>query len=578
MVFHFNSFSILLLISGMTALLIAIVLFQRLQQQSIFWFALMMVAVALWAIFYSFELSSSSMNEMLFWIHFEYIGIGSIPALWIMFVVHYVGKQDWLNKRNIIAIFFFPIIVLLLVWTNRWHHIHYTSTALVTTGPFPILSITPGPWYHIHTAYFYFMLAFGMVLLFRYHSKSEPLYRSQTRAILIGGLIPWVTNLFYLLGFRPFSHLDLTPYTFIFTALIIAYGLTRYELFRVIPFAREKLVESIREGIVVLDSRQRIVDINTTFRSFLQGNSNRIIGERLNIVMPTQYKMHQLIDRQINGEVEIALDSSTGEKTFEVSVTVLYDEKMKRAGTLLIFWDATHLKKTSDQLLELNELKNMMFSIIAHDLRSPLNSLMGLLHGVQSEILTEAELKEIIGKLAKDVDSTSALLDNLLNWAGSHQKGQHIYPELINLKEVAAYEIRFFDKRATEKGIFLVDEIENNTILYADKNMVRMIIRNLLSNAVKFCDEGDVITLRQKIEKEFTIVQIIDTGLGMDEAIKKRLFTINRSAQFGTRKEKGTGLGLMLCKDFIEKSGGAIWVESEPGEGSTFSFQLRNKA
>lgn len=585
MEFHFGLFSVMLLFSAVTALLVALVLFQRLQQRAILWFAIMMVAVAFWAMFYSLELASDSLDAMLFWINFEYIGIGLTPALWIMFVIHYIGKKEWITPKSLTAIFFFPMVLLLLVWTNRWHHFHYESTSVDTSGPFPQLSIVPGPWYHVHTAYFYFLLAMGMFLLVRYYSQSEPIYRKQTRTILIGGLVPWVTNFAYLLGFRPFGHLDLTPYTFIFTSFIIAFGLTRYQLFKVIPFAREKLIDSIREGMVVLDSRQRIVDVNNTFRTFIGDESKPIVGERINELMTTQYKMHNLIQRQIDGTVEITIARADGESIYEVSVTVLRDERKHLVGNLLIFWDITNLKKTSDklrkqteQLLSLNDLKTRMFSIIAHDLRSPLASLISILNLAQSENLTEAEIKYLLPMLSKNVDSTSALLDNLLHWAMSQQKGEHIQPELFNLNELVKAEIRFCEKKISEKGILLINKIPDAAQLNADKNMIRMVLRNLMANAIKFCDKENTITISCTENGDHTTVQVKDTGLGMDATVMAQLFVFGKSGRMGTRNEKGTGLGLTLCKDFVEKNGGTIWAESELGKGSTFSFRLKNKA
>jgi signal transduction histidine kinase len=218
-----------------------------------------------------------------------------------------------------------------------------------------------------------------------------------------------------------------------------------------------------------------------------------------------------------------------------------------------------------------------MLSIIAHDLRSPLASLVSILNLAQSKILTEAEINHMLPMLSKNVDSTSALLENLLHWALSQQQGEEILPEQFCLGTLVDEKITFFEKRAIEKGVRLINEVEEKKELWADINMVRMILRNLISNALKFCDHGNIITIRADEEGEFTTVQVIDTGRGMDEMVMANLFSFKRSSQVGTRNEKGTGLGLTLCKDFIEKNKGTIWVESEPGKGSTFSFRLRNR-
>ncbi|HEY5825315.1 MAG TPA: histidine kinase N-terminal 7TM domain-containing protein, partial [Cyclobacteriaceae bacterium] len=279
--------------SGVAELLVALLLFQRSRHSAIFWFATMMLTSAIWAIFYSFELSSHTLDQMLFWINLEYIGISFLPATWIMFILHFIGKSGWLSKRNILIIFSFPLLAVAFVWTNSWHHVHYETVSLSTTGPFPLLAITPGPWYHVHVAYFYFLLALGAILLGRHYAKSELVYRKQIRIILAGALIPWITNFIYLIGFRPYQHIDLTPYAFILSSLVTAYGLFQYQLFSILPFAKDKLIDTIVEGMLVVDSNGKIIHLNRTMQNFLVG-PDKIIGKSFNKLFPSHYSLHQL--------------------------------------------------------------------------------------------------------------------------------------------------------------------------------------------------------------------------------------------------------------------------------------------
>lgn len=578
---HFNLYAIILLASGTAAGMVGFVLLQR-RHSAIVWFSVMMLTSAVWAIAYAFELASATVEQMLFWIDFEYIGVAFLPSIWIMFILHFIQKKKWITPLNVTLAFSIPIITMLMVLTNEYHHLHYISTKIDPSGPFPMLVLETGPWYTVHTVFFYFLMALGMFLLARHFRQFDKFYRNQTIIILAGAFIPWITNFMYLLGIRPHHHIDLTPYAFILTALVIAFGLTRYRLFDIVPFAREKLIENLNEGMLVLDEHGRIIDLNSTMQKFLGSYSTELIGNKLPEVLSTHTVIQHLLLREGHHRTEIQLSNGN---EYEVSATRLQDTRKNFAGTLLVFWDITSRKKTTEllkaqaqELQELNELKNQMFSIIAHDLKSPMAGLNSLLKLAETDAFSEQELKDIIPLLSRNVDNTSILLNNLLNWARSQLAGEHIDPELFALNDIVKRNIGLLEKRAAEKDVRIKNECAAETMLYADRDMIDLVLRNLISNAIKFCDRGDSITIRSEIQDNITIVQVIDTGIGMDEQTQTKLFQLMAFSKPGTKNEKGTGLGLKLCKDFIEKNNGTLAVLSKTGEGSTFYFHLPNKA
>ncbi|HZY79910.1 MAG TPA: histidine kinase N-terminal 7TM domain-containing protein [Cyclobacteriaceae bacterium] len=572
--FQFNSYSTVLMMSGVAAFMVALILFQR-QRSAIFWFALMMSASAIWAIAYSFELASDTLAQMLLFINIEYVGIGLLPALWIMFVIHFIEKRAWLTPITLCLIFIFPVVTMLMVWTNENHHLHYISASLDESGPFPLLAIQPGVWYRVHTIYFYVLLAFGVLLLGRYLRQSSDIYRKQTLIVLAGALIPWGTNFVYLLGLRPHQHIDLTPYAFILTSIIIAFGLLRYRLFDIVPFAREKLIEKLHEGMVVLDEQGRIIDLNAPVEKFLSRYTTKLIGKKLSEVVADQPAIQHLLLKKWQGREELVLTTENGERVYEISGTPLYSDEKRFVGTLLIMWDITSRKRTTSQLQELNQIRNRMFSIIAHDLKGPMNGLLGILQLAQSGVVSEAEIKGILPLLLKNVDNTKALLDNLLHWSKSQLEGEKITPEMIDLKMLTGNNITLFEKRMSEKGIELIDNIPQTTMVYADRDMLDLVLRNLIGNAIKFCDVDDTITITARPERDMIYVEVMDTGRGMSETMMKDVFGLSVTSTSGTRNEKGTGLGLKLCKDFVEKNGGEIGVKSVAGKGSTFWFTVK---
>ncbi len=224
-----------------------------------------------------------------------------------------------------------------------------------------------------------------------------------------------------------------------------------------------------------------------------------------------------------------------------------------------------------EQLSQLNQVKDRFFSIISHDLRNNLTT-MKLYFDLVSNPAYEASSQQEFGKeVAASVQNTIDLLENLLVWASGQIKGVRVEPKKVNLHALAEENIGMLKTMAIQKNIALHNETEHDAFLYADANMVNLILRNLLSNALKFTKEGGEVSILSEEFETYHQISVIDNGVGIEIQKVESLFTahMNVSTQ-GTANEKGTGLGLMLCKDFTEKNGGKIWVESEAGKGSSF--------
>lgn len=246
--------------------------------------------------------------------------------------------------------------------------------------------------------------------------------------------------------------------------------------------------------------------------------------------------------------------------------------------------DITERKKTEQKLLEsrnrlkeLNATKDRFFSIIGHDLKNPINNILGLSDLMLAEIRAGdyEGIEEYTTMIHHSSKNAIDLLSNLLTWARS-QTGKIKYnPTHINLNSLADSTIDFLSDNAARKSISLENRVRENIDVKADSVMLELIIRNLLSNGIKFTPYGGTVTIGARDEHDLTRVFVEDTGVGIPEEGRKKLFRLeyNYSTK-GTQKEAGTGLGLLLCKEFIVLHGGKIWVDSNVGEGSTFSFTI----
>lgn len=274
-----------------------------------------------------------------------------------------------------------------------------------------------------------------------------------------------------------------------------------------------------------------------------------------------------------------------------VAVTTVKNEQGDVLYRVAYVQDITERKRAEEVLInseqklrEANATKDKFFSIIAHDLKSPFSTMLGFTELLFNKFdkYDVQKQKKFLGILKQDVQNTYNLLENLLLWSRSQRGIIDFKPEKEKLYLLSIETIGLLSQMAAKKSISLKNEIPKNIIVNADKDMLTMIIRNLISNAIKFTPKEGEIVIKASIvndddNHESVEIFIKDSGVGMSEKIQSNLFKISENiSRKGTENETGTGLGLILCKEFAEKHGGKIWVESELGIGSTFSFTIPN--
>ncbi|MHC1702290.1 MAG: tetratricopeptide repeat protein [Tenuifilaceae bacterium] len=235
------------------------------------------------------------------------------------------------------------------------------------------------------------------------------------------------------------------------------------------------------------------------------------------------------------------------------------------------------LKESEQTQRELNATKDKFFSIIAHDLKNPFNALLGFSELLEKnyDTYTKAEVKEYINVIYESSQSLFKLLDNLLQWSRT-QTGTIIYhKEHFNLLQIVRQEIDLLQINADKKRINIKVLVDEKLTAFADKNIIATVVRNLLNNAIKFTNTSGIVEIWARETPDNIEVSVTDSGIGIDSNDLSKLFQLNSSlSNKGTANEEGTGLGLLLCKEFIEKNGGKIWVTSSKGKGSTFFFTL----
>ena len=351
-----------------------------------------------------------------------------------------------------------------------------------------------------------------------------------------------------------------------------------------------KLIEIQGEGFGIVDADERFVFTNPAadimmgvpvgtlagrnMKEFVSEKTFELIREQTSIRKKGAQSTYEMEIMRADGEKRVLL----------VTATPTFNEHGEFESSLGIFIDINdrkkienELKRNESELKALNTTKDKLFSIIAHDLRGPIGTscdLLGAMIENQDDFSKEEQLK-MLEILHNSANSTFNLLETLLNWAVIQTGNVVFKPELFNLTKCIDSVVSNLLPTAQSKNIAIEYKSAEDIFTYADQNMIQTVFRNLIGNAIKYTFNGGRIEVKAFNQGSHAEISVSDNGMGMDEETSKNLFMNNKnSSKYGTENEKGTGLGLILCKEFIEKHGGHIRAESKPGKGSIFIFDI----
>lgn len=358
---------------------------------------------------------------------------------------------------------------------------------------------------------------------------------------------------------------------------------------------RQKFLQTLLDSIPLIvfykDTKGIYLGCNARFCSFVNKKEEELIGKSL-------YEVFSKEQADVFKKADDELFASRGVQVYDTEMastdgqirnvnfhkSLFYDEQENVAGMLGIMIDITERIKTQNKLLEneknlikLNTTKDRFFSIIAHDLKNPFNSLMGLLDILIDEYddITDDTKKEYLSVLNRSSNDLFGLLTNLLEWSRTQTSSIEFNPVMTDLSDLVTNEIKLLEAQAIKKVINIEFNLSNKLMIMVDKNMMSTVVRNILSNSIKFTSIGGNIAISlQEIDNHIRI-SIKDDGVGISEENQQKLFKISEKiSSIGTANETGTGLGLILCKEFIDKHNGCLFVVSKKGKGSIFNIDI----
>lgn len=419
-----------------------------------------------------------------------------------------------------------------------------------------------------------------MVLLFHKLIKATPRMRKQVGFMIIGSWGIFGFTLVYLSGILNIP-IDISPFGFIFSGVFYLWGIYQFNMLRLAPLALQKVFGSMQDAVMVFDLDDTLTSFNQSAKRVILGIHHDWIGRSASQVFANYPKLLESMRQgpSLNGSIQLSGQSDV--QYYQIYLSDIHDNRQRPAGRMLLLSNVTErvrseeqLRDNARQLSELNSFKDKMFNVVAHDIRDPLAVLIHLAEIMEDDFAdSESEHEEIVREMSQQIQSTFILVESLLDWFRS-QRGMTFNPIERDLAQMVQANIRHLQVRSENKHIQIMSDIPKDSFVYADKEMLDLIIRNLLSNAIKFTDSGGRIRVQAVTDKDQIIVSVNDTGAGMTSDQVVMLQQASPMSSLGTAGERGVGLGLTLCKEFVQLNGGDLWFESSLGQGSTFYFSV----
>ena len=517
------------------------------------------------------EKSSYLLMDKLFFRHIQSTALNLMVPFIILFVYHLVGREKLIKLRWKVMLFSIFVLWSLLSWFDFELHVIYRSVDLVDG--------------HLATARTVYSISFSLVccgiiaaclyFLFQYVRNIRNDFRKPGMWVLFLSTFPFVLEIAKLM--EPDWSSWLLPLSVYcgFTGTLMLVITLRIKFFAILPFARTIVLDTLQESVVITNASGKIIDSNKrASRWFAEMGHAAISGRDVKELLGAWPEWRKLCESMKEGLVEVEAWLDGERKIYSVHVSPVY--RLRTQGSVSLIVDITEKEKHLEQIAHLNRLKDQLFTIVSHDIRSPLASQYQLIAMLEEDRdRLDEEHREIVGMLGEQIRQTLGMTNNLLEWFRSQREDMALRPQWLELSDVAEECCHVLYSQSAAKRINVESAVPVGTRVYADREALGLILRNLLSNAIKFTEAEGAVCVDAKAAGEWATISVRDNGIGMEEEHVLRLFEEPLNSSPGTSGEKGSGLGLLVSRQFVERSGGKLWAESRPGQGSVFHFTMR---
>jgi PAS domain S-box-containing protein len=523
-----------------------------------------------------FLLGSTTLDSFLFWVRMSFVG-GALGVAWLVFTLRYDGRSLRDVTRIAALASVEPTAVFILAWFNDLHHLLWTQAVaapITALGALLYVDTRVGPLFWVWSAYQYALLLSGVVILLRGLFRVPSAYRGQTVAALGAMAVPWTANVLFLVGWTPVTGVNLTPFAFALSGTALFLALYRFRFLDLVPIPRSLVLEASPNGVLVLDGRGRLVDINPAAEAILGCSAHDVLATEGTQVLPA------LSSKASGSDVELTFVRDGVERFYDLHVTPL----RKRMGKLALLMDVTDRKRMTTRLLQAQKMDalGLMAGGIAHDFNNLLTGILGNLSIMREEVGRVDSIREPLAQAELAAQRAAGLTHNLLTFSRNGSPA----PTCVNLSQSVDLTLQSIAELLPPSVTIARDYAPSLWNVLIDQVQLGQLVINLAVNARDAMNGAGTLTFRTSnvdVDDRFVqahpearpgkhvLLQVTDTGGGMTDTVRQHLFE-----PFFTTKPvgHGTGLGLAVVYGAVQQTGGWIIVETSAGKGTTFSTYL----
>ena len=561
----YTIYMVLLFASGLMSIALAGYGWQHRHQVGARYFIGWMGCAVMWSLGAAFSAISTSPPIAQFFTRIAFIGVSFVPVFLFMFVLEYTGRLKWLSSRWIAIYMIVPVITQILHWIPVLQPFFMKAVYYEQIGAYYFLvKIDRAPWFWVHTAYGYGLILIGLGLLVLQAIRTVTPYRQQALILFFGALIPVATNVIVISGSS--NGLDWTPIAFVFVSLTWGLTLYRYRFFDIMPVARDAIVESMDDAVIVLDMQNRILDMNPAAQDLTPHNQTTFIGEPLTAVFPSQINIINQFISTNESQTEIMIGEPGSQRHFDLRISPLRRRK-EQIGRLIV------LRDTTDQVLLIQELDAYAHTV-AHDLKSPLTVITGYMQLIETiaDGQLDDTLLDYLHRVLRTSNKMTQIINTLLLFASIRRQSDLILTP-INSEKLVTEALERTAVAIKEKSANVEITTDHWPVVYGYAPWVEEVWVNYISNAVKYGGTPPQITLGyDDTDDDFIRFWVQDNGRGLSEEEQSQLFL--QFSRLEPAKAEGHGLGLSIVLRIVEKLGGEVGIDSQPDHGSQFWFTL----
>ncbi|HEV8617660.1 MAG TPA: histidine kinase N-terminal 7TM domain-containing protein [Methylomirabilota bacterium] len=565
--------AVLLLATALSAAIVVIVGRRRLMPGTVP-FTLLMAAAGEWAAMAALEHAAVDPATKVLFAKLEYPGIVSVAPLWLTFALAYTARGAWLTPGRVALLWIVPVATVALTWTNDWHRLVWTSITASGATPGAPLVYGHGPAFWAAAAYNYALNVAGTALLVVAATRVPRQYRRQSAALLAGLALPWLGNALYLGGWHVVRGLDLTPLAFALTGLVYVFGVFRVGLFDVVPVARHLVIESMADGVLVLDVHNRVVDINPSARAMLGVGDAAVIGVAAGRILAQWPDIVARYRDVSQAQEELRLEGADGLRYLDLRISPLRDRGGRLKGRLIVVSDVTARRRAEEALRQNEKLASLgqLLAGVAHELNNPLSVIVGHTTLLLRTPPGSAGAAARVEKIATAAERCGRIVKSFLAIA-RQRVTEHSTTDVNRVLREAA---DFLAYQLAVDEVAITFDLRDLPPIWADPHQLHQVVLNLLTNARHALravggPRRIVISSRHDPARERVRFAIADNGPGIPPALRQRIFE-----PFFTTKPAGmgSGLGLSVCRGIVAAHEGSIAVEGADGGGAAFVVEL----